>query len=157
MHEIWFDSDGNKIKLKDVFCRIENYVRSGGKIYVGTDSSGSLSGKTCLYATAICIHNDKMKLANYFFARTKEIGIETQTLRHKIEKEVNYSIDIGVILAERFPDAGIEIHADVGITKKSATRKFVDHIRGWILGSGFDYKIKPNSWASSSVADWHTK
>ena len=157
MHGIWFDSDGNKIELKDVFGRIENYVRLGGKIYIGTDSNGSLAGRTCLYATAICIHNDKMKLADYFFARTKERGTEAQSLRHKIEKEVNYSINIGVKLAERFPDAAIEIHADVGTTKKSATRKFVDHIRGWILGSGFALQIKPKSWASSSIADWHTK
>ena len=56
-----------------------------------------------------------------------------------------------------FPEAAIEIHADVGTTKRSATSKFVEFVRGWIRGSGFTAKVKPYSWASSTVADWHTK
>jgi predicted RNase H-related nuclease YkuK (DUF458 family) len=62
-----------------------------------------------------------------------------------------------MLLLDRFPEAAIEIHADVGTTKRSATSKFVEFVRGWIRGSGFTAKVKPYSWASSTVADWHTK
>jgi predicted RNase H-related nuclease YkuK (DUF458 family) len=30
-------------------------------------------------------------------------------------------------------------------------------VSGWICGMGFGLKVKPDSWASSSIADNHTK
>jgi len=30
-------------------------------------------------------------------------------------------------------------------------------VSGWVTGMGYDLKVKPDSWASSSIADNHTK
>jgi predicted RNase H-related nuclease YkuK (DUF458 family) len=30
-------------------------------------------------------------------------------------------------------------------------------VKGWVAGMGFPLKVKPESWASSSIADLHTK
>ena len=155
MYDTWFDSNSNKIELLQVFAKIKKYIQDGGKIYVGTDSM--LFSTKCIYATAICIHNADMKIANYFFARVSDYSEKSKSLQHKITQEVEYSIEVALLILEEFPTADIEIHADVGTSKRSATSKFVEFIRGWILGSGFTYKVKPHSWASSSVADWHTK
>ena len=43
------------------------------------------------------------------------------------------------------------------LTSPTSARFLVKQIRGWVTGLGFDCCIKPNSWASSDIADWHTK
>ena len=155
MYEAWFDSDGKEYDFQDVIKLITDYVDLGGTIYVGTDSM--LFTHKCVYATAICLHDCDMKVARYFFTKMRDKTPESKNLKHKITKEVSHSIDVAMLLLDRFPDAAIEIHADVGTSKRSATSKFVEFVRGWIRGSGFTAKVKPNSWASSTVADWHTK
>ena len=155
MHERWYDSDGNEYTLHKIIDCLSEYVKKGGKIYVGTDSM--LFTSSCVYASAICLHNPDLNVAKYYYSKARDRTGQSKNLKHKITQEVSYSIDIALFLLEHFPEASIEIHADVGASKKSATNKFVEFIRGWIIGSGFDYQIKPKSWASSSVADWHTK
>ena len=155
MHEQWYDSDGNEFTIDTIIDSMKDYVQRGGKIYVGTDSM--LLSANCIYASAICLHNQDMKIAKYFYCKARDCTGQSRSLKHKITQEVSYSIDIALFLLEQFPEADIEIHADVGSSKRSATSKFVEFIRGWIIGTGFDYQIKPKSWASSSVADWHTK
>ena len=155
MHDRWYDSDGNEFTIDKIVSAVADYVKKGGRVYVGTDSM--LFTSSCVYATAICLHDPDMKVAKYFYSRARDRTGQSKNLKHKITKEVSYSIEIALFLLERLPDADIEIHADVGNSKRSATSKFVEFIRGWIIGSGFDFKIKPYSWASSSVADWHTK
>ena len=155
MYEAWFDSDGKEYDFQDVIKSITDYTRMGGTIYVGTDSM--LFTHKCVYATAICLHDTDMKVTRYFYTKMRDKSPESKNLKHKITKEVNHSIDVAMLLLDRFPEAAIEIHADVGTTKRSATSKFVEFVRGWIRGSGFTAKVKPYSWASSTVADWHTK
>jgi len=33
----------------------------------------------------------------------------------------------------------------------------LDSMTGWVKAIGFDYKVKPYAWASSTIADIHTK
>ena len=80
-----------------------------------------------------------------------------EDLRSRIMKEVQNSLDISMNLMEKYPSAEIEVHVDIGTTKRSATRHFVDSISGWIKGVGFNCKVKPYSWAACSIADSHTK
>ena len=155
MYDSWFDSDGNELELEEIFISIKDYVDKNGTVYVGTDSQ--LFSTRCVYVTAICIHDADRHIAKYYFARQKDMSGDSKSLKYKITKEVSYSIEVALLVLEAFPDAAIEIHADVGTSKRSATRKFVEFIRGWIIGLGFDYQVKPHSWASSSVADWHTR
>ena len=66
----------------------------------------------------------------------------------KIFEEVDCSIEIAKTCAERFPQAKIEVHVDVGKTNRSRTRIYVDMLRGWVTGMGYLFKVKPYSWAS---------
>ena len=75
----------------------------------------------------------------------------------KILEEVMLAIQTAQYVVGVCPDAEIELHIDIGNTKKNETSKMVNLVKGWVLGTGFNYKIKPHSWASSSLADWHTK
>ena len=152
----WFTGSGEPISFNDVMLSMEAYVENGGKVFIGTDSQ--IKSDRCTFVTAICLHGKLDKhYATYFFNRQHLEKRGFETLRSRIMKEVQSSIDISMDLMEKYPLAEIEVHVDVGTTKRSATRQFVDTINGWVKGIGFKCKVKPYSWASSSIADSHTK
>ena len=139
-----------------MMSEISEYVSSGGKVFVGTDSQ--LKSDCCVFVNAICLHkNTGKKYAKYYFNRSRLENSDYKILRVRIMKEVQESIQIALDLMEMNPEMDLEVHVDIGRTQKSATRKFADSISGWLKGVGIPCKMKPYSWASSSVADWHTK
>ena len=156
MKDNWFTGSGKSITAESMFDIIDDYTCNGGKIFVGTDSQ--LNHNFCLFATAICLHGAKgTSGGRYFFKKQKKKNSSYKVLRYRILQEVKHSIDISFKLLEKYPDADIEVHVDIGQTAKSKTRVFVDTVSGWLSGVGFQCRIKPDSWASSSVADCHTK
>ena len=153
----WHTASGYQIEFRDILLEIEDYVKYGGKIFVGTDSQ--IKGDAVIFASTICLHGNvsNKKYATYFFNKTRFDRSESQELQKRIMQEVQLSIDLTMLLIKKYPDAEVEIHVDVGTTNKSKTRKYVDMINGWLMGMGIGCKMKPDSWASSSVADHHTK
>ena len=136
----WKDADGNDVDVEFIKKEIEDYVAQGGKIYVGTDSM--LFPNKCNFATVIAFHN---RSAQY---------VELQA---KILEEVSLAIQTAQFVLEMCPQADIELHIDIGTNKKrNATARFFKTIQGWVSGTGFDLRVKPDSWASS-LADGHTK
>ena len=152
---VWLDADGVEIEFEKILFHISEYTSCGKKIFVGSDSM--LYSKKCIFVTAICLHDNERRRSNYFYNRTKRDTKSCKNLRTRILKEVQSSIDVGIALSEYFENAEIEIHVDVGKTKRSATKPMGSSLTGWISSLGFEVKLKPESWASSSVADWHTK
>jgi len=152
---VWHDTDNVELTLDEVANLMKGYVESGCKIYVGSDSM--LTSKGCVFATVICVYGYHQKVSLYYYTKFKSKKSCYKNLRDKIMFEVDLSLQTAIKVKECFPHEYIEIHADVGSTSKSETRMFVDHVTGWIRGAGFGCKIKPKSWASSAVADWHTK
>jgi len=47
-----------------------------------------------------------------------------------------------------------QIHIDVG--QNGPTREMIKEVVGMVRGNGFKAKIKPESYAASSIADKHT-
>ena len=156
LNKSWLTGSGDPVLNKDMFQEISQYIREGGKVFVGTDSQIGSAG--CVFVTAICLHKACGKrYATYFYHRSKEKETYRGKLRFRIMKEVQKSVDVSLEILELYPNSDIEIHVDIGKTSRSQTRTFVDPVRGWLTGVGFGCKIKPNSWASSAVADHHTK
>ena len=155
MKSNWFNADGEKISFNDILIHAKKYVDAGKNIFIGSDSM--LYTKNCVFVTSICLHDDKNKRSNYFYRREKIQISNYNDLKTRIFKEVEDAIDVGFVLMESFSKTCIEIHIDIGKESRSKTNKFVDVITGWIKSLGFGVKLKPKSWAASSVADWHTK
>ena len=151
----WTDADGETITFNSMLEMIDDYVKSGKSIYIGSDSMRYTA--KCIFVTAICLHDNENRRSHYFYNRKKTDVSLFCDLRSRIFKEVQDSIEVGTMLADLFSAAPIEIHIDIGKSRKSRTRKYFDTISGWVKALGFDVKTKPHSWASSSVADWHTK
>ena len=75
----------------------------------------------------------------------------------RLLKEVELSIDIGYKILEENPNADIEIHIDANSKKGEPTARFADMLMGYAKGAGFKCKVKPEAWASNSIADKHSK
>ena len=81
-----------------------------------------------------------------------------QSLYNRILQEAERSIDIALKITEIFPDLNLEVHLDISAENKNEkTSPMTKMLMGYTIGSGFKCKIKPDSFAASSVADKHSK
>tara|TARA_A100001011_G_C14317845_1_gene848831 strand:- start:3681 stop:4142 length:462 start_codon:yes stop_codon:yes gene_type:complete len=150
----WHDADGKPITDHDLNLSLKDYIGSNGIIYVGTDSM--LYSTNCNFASVIALYDPVLNIAKYYFKKQKLDSKIYKNLQVKIMNEVSLSLETAQYILDNYPDAVIEIHVDIGTSSKSKTRSMFSHVKGWIQGAGFDFKVKPNAW-SSDIADWHTK
>ena len=138
-----------------MICASLDWLQPEGKIICANNVVSYLRDITDRGLT-ISIGSDSMQIANYFYQKEKSFDSKFKQLEVKILKEVEYSIVIANAIKEKIFNANIEIHVDIGAEKRNATRHLVENSRGWIISSGYIFKMKPESWAAS-IADWHTK
>ena len=124
------------------------------RLIIGTDSQ--LRDDTT-FVTVVIVHHEG-KGARYFYTKQKERKMDS--LRQRILYEASLSLNLAARLAERLSrnghaDLNVEIHLDVG--REGETRELIREVVGRVAGSGFDAKIKPESYGASTVADKHTK
>ena len=151
----WFDADGNPQGLTIIKREILDYTKNGGTIYVGADSM--LNSKVCSFASVIAFHDSAQNVAKYYYKKIKSKEVKYTDVKLKILEEVNLAVQCAHFIITFCPDARLEIHVDIGTKKANLTSKFYSLIKGWVDGLGYILKVKPESWASSSIADWHTK
>jgi hypothetical protein len=144
--------------LDQVFGDIVAFIREDPsaqhKLIIGTDSQVR---DEVTYVTAIVIHR-LGKGARYYYHR--QLQRRLPSLRQRILLETSYSLGVASKLTEMLSRRGyqgfnIEIHLDIG--QNGDTRDLIREIVGMVSGSGFDAKIKPDSFGASSVADKYTK
>lgn len=141
-----------------MFREIIGYVRESPeaayRVIVGTDSQ--LREDTS-FVTAVIVHRVG-KGARYFYYREREPF--SRSLRQRIFYEAARSLDVAGQLAARlaangYADFDIEIHLDIG--HHGETKNLIREVVGMVTGSGFDARIKPDSFGASKVADKYTK
>jgi len=152
--EIWNTGSGSTIKFCEMIVFINSHIKAGEKIFIGSDSQ--LSSSSCRFATAICLYT-KSSGGIYFFKKHTVKNKKLLNLKLRMLEEAQRTLETAFKILEKSPEADIELHLDIGMSEKSKTRKYVDELRGWILSSGFECKVKPNAWASASIADKHSK
>lgn len=147
-----------KLSLKrvihELLCFINEEKNRNYKIIIGTDSSGRNNDEKIDFVTALVIHRIG-KGGRYFWARNYKNNLNT--LRQRIYQEVAFSLELAQELIKNFePEKlkqNLEIHIDVG--QNGQTREMIKEVVGMVRGSGFNYRIKPESYAASTVADKH--
>tara|TARA_Y100000385_G_scaffold274537_1_gene317851 strand:+ start:423 stop:914 length:492 start_codon:yes stop_codon:yes gene_type:complete len=150
----WKDCDGKDYDDEFIKKEIKEYVAQGGRVYVGTDSM--LLTHKCNFASVIAFHSRELNIARYYYKRFKTDSLKYKELQVKILEEVALAIQTAQFVLKLCPEADVELHIDIGTKKRNATARLFNAVHGWVLGTGFDLKVKPNSWASS-LADGHTK
>lgn len=84
-------------------------------------------------------------------------------IRVKLREETKESLEIAEELVnilqdnevyhEMFLNIPIQLHIDAGNTDKNKTKMLISELVGWVVASGYDACIKPDSYAASSIAD----
>ncbi len=146
------------LSFDEMFADIRRYVSEDPdgtyRLIVGTDSRAR---EEITFVSAVVIHRVG-KGARYYYEKRKHKPLAS--LRQRIYYETALSLDLGGKIASRLAHDGwsnldIEIHLDIG--QEGATRSMIREVVGMVTGSGFDAKIKPDSYGASAVADKHTK
>lgn len=125
-------------------------------IAVGTDSQ--MIGKKFQFISVISIHRVG-KGGIYFYNKEMvpraKFPVQNQKLR--MFDEVSRSIALGLYLKDEEKIVP-EIHVDASPPNKGEfTSKFSDQLRGYVVSCGFEFVLKPTSYAAMAIADKHTK
>jgi predicted RNase H-related nuclease YkuK (DUF458 family) len=120
------------------------------KVCIGTDSQ--VYGKITEFATVIVflregrggfmfIQNDKMR--------------SNMSIKERMLLEVSKSIEIAYAICDLldFYDVDLEVHADINTNPQFKSNAALSEAMGYILSMGFQFKAKPDAFASSSCAN----
>jgi len=152
----WHTAAGDQISAEEMQDVIRRHVFSGGRLFVGCDSN--INGATCTYVTAICLYDPATATGGrYFFNREKIPVNPRMPLKLRLMEEATRSIETSLDLQGLIPSAQIEVHLDVSEHKDNPSSVVADQVSGYARAAGFNFKLKPDSWASSCVADEHTR
>jgi hypothetical protein len=153
---MWYTGSGNVIEYEQIVTLVKEHSRNNGSVFIGTDSF--LKSDSCVFSTAICLHGADGQRGGRYFIRRNKLKSGHIPLAARMTEEVHRSVEAGMKLVEQGVNVRIEIHIDVsGPNASAATSKYSDMLTGYAKGAGFDAKVKPNSWASSAIADKHSK
>jgi predicted RNase H-related nuclease YkuK (DUF458 family) len=133
------------------------------KVSIGTDSQRS--GGRYKFATVILItvrenlgdsvsigRGGKIISSTYHL---KVHGKNKESINERMLMEVSKSIEVAYDIAPLLDSYNIkmEIHADINPDPKWESNKALSQAIGYILGMGYEFKVKPESWAASYVGD----
>ncbi|TXG79832.1 MAG: hypothetical protein E6R13_09330 [Spirochaetes bacterium] len=135
------------------------------KVSVGTDSQKS--GKfTYKFATVILITTSEdlgggvtvgrggMIIAATYYHDFKQANSK-ELVNERMVFEVGKSVEVAYEIAPLLDlyDIKMEIHADINPDPKHESNKALQQAVGYILGMGYEFKVKPEAWAASNAAD----
>jgi len=159
----FFNPTKGNLKIKKVIEELFNYISEKPEkfydIIVGCDSS---SGQEPHFPLAVVILRVG-EGGRFFLKKNTYKGRKFFNWKTRILEEVLLSCQLALYLRENFEkkieDSKQEnihyqfryIHADVGENGK--TKDMIKEVTGLIKGTGFEPKIKPESFAASTVAD----
>jgi len=161
----FYNPTRGNLKSDQVIGEILNYISEKPEkfydIIVGCDSS---SGEEPHFPVAVVILR-KGEGGRFFL---KKIGYQNRKFynwKERILEEVLLSCELALRLKENFEKKIKDyprslnyqfryIHADIG--ENGQTKDMIREVIGLIRGNGFEPKIKPESFAASTVADRYT-
>jgi len=141
----WRRLNGDKIELpikeaveKTIIKEIEAGYKL--KVCIGTDSQ--VRGNVVEFASVIVFLREKKGGFMFIHSYKKE-----QTMSKSVE--VAYGL---CDLLDKY-NVALEVHADINTDPHFQSNIALKEAMGYILGMGFEFKAKPDAFASSSCAD----
>jgi len=120
------------------------------KVCIGTDSQ--VRGGVVEFASVIVFLREK-KGGFMFISNFKDE--RTMSLRERMILEVGRSIEVAYGLCDLLDkhNVALEVHADINTDPHFKSNVALKEAMGYIMGMGFEFKAKPDAFASSSCAD----
>jgi predicted RNase H-related nuclease YkuK (DUF458 family) len=153
----WTTGSNQQIDFYEILKVMKEHIIRGARVFIGSDSF--ISSKKVCFASAVCLYGSDLG-GRYFFFKEYENKKPHDILISRITEETRRSLEIACFLMEEysFDPSLIELHLDVSpFAAGNATSKFSDMLKGYVQGYGFDFRLKPDAWASQSIADKHSK
>ena len=85
-----------------------------------------------------------------------QIVTQEMAIRERMIQEVSKSVSLAYELSDiwdKYSDVALEIHADINTDASFKSNVALKEAMGYIKGMGYEFKAKPNAFASSSCAD----
>lgn len=151
----WRRLNGQPIEniLEAVESSILQEIADGNKIKICVGSDSQMHANSCEFATVIVFIREKR--GGFIFV-SKSICPQYQgSLKQRMLEEVNFSVQIAYPLCsilERY-EIPMEVHVDINSDPHFESNIALKEAMGYILGMGFEFKAKPDAYASSSCAN----
>ena len=120
---------------------------SNKRVFIGCDSKEK--NKNTIFACVI-IHDRK-----YYY--TKILLGEFKSYHDRLREEVNIVMSLAFYVFDVNPNLNLELHYDISQNPKMFSNKILRYASSYAESCNFKWKAKPNAWASTDIADWHTK
>lgn len=151
-----------EIELEEIPSKILDYMQKMKHydiplhIVVGTDSQNFDKTKVVSVIAVTCEGHGGIFF--YEIERIKRINDVRMKLTEETTRSLNIMTKLVEILekkeyAELRENSTLAIHVDAGWSDKGKTKELIPMLVGWIKACGYDCKVKPDSFASSSIAD----
>ena len=155
MHMVWRKFSGEVISIpiaEHVKKCIEEETAKNNKlkVYIGTDSQVKQS--VTEFATVIVFLREKN--GGFMFIHNEKTN-QSLHIKERMLLEVSKSVEIAYSLCDLFieHDVEMEVHADINTNSQFKSNEALKDAMGYIMGMGFAFKAKPDSFASSCCAD----
>ena len=159
----WFSggSQGSQATWEEILDLLKTVQPD--QLWIGTDSH--LKQQDFVFATALVIckeaETQSERLRLYYIHRSRvplhhykdHIG---SGLRRRLVDEVQRSVDLALAVEA---ETGLKatVHVDVNPSEVHKSGRYAKQLSNYVKGCGFEVEIKPDAWASSGVADKHSK
>ena len=153
----WNTGSKTKVDYNTIILQIKEHSKQNGTVYIGTDSF--FIKNKCIFSTAICLYGaDKQKGGRYFYTKTSLNKNKFPELSIRMIKEAENTINLANHIVELIPSAKLELHLDISPQEKNeGTSHLANMLVGYVKGSGYECRIKPDAFAAASIADKHSK
>src|SRR3989338_7841085 len=148
-----------KVTLEQLKTIISSFMAENKKatyeIIVGSDSQ-KVKNNVYDFVSALIVH--RVGWGGIYFWK-REVQDKKISLKERIYQEATMSLQTSENFVMFFKQNGIskyniQIHVDIG--PNGATREMITEVTSMVRGSGYDVKIKPDSFGASKVADRYT-
>lgn len=151
----WRKFDGQRIEIPIQDAVEKTIIREkelGNKLKVCIGSDSQVRGGCVEYATVIVFLREK-KGGFMFIQNSREN--RKMSLRERMIFEVSKSIEVAYALCDLLDkhNVELEVHADINTDPHFESNIALKEAMGYILSMGFEFKAKPDAFASSSCAD----
>jgi predicted RNase H-related nuclease YkuK (DUF458 family) len=156
----WLDNTGKRFTNEEVLKKIVTALNDGQnehQIIVGTDSNAN--GRQYKFVTVLAIYKVG-KGGDYYYLASHEPRATFRGGNHKMRlfQEVAKSIEVADMIRDVSGITVTEIHVDASPSDlNDFSSEFSDQLKGYVIASGYNVKIKPMSWVANCVADKHSK
>ena len=156
---VWLAPDRQSITKSELFEWLRKETKTKQfeetRLFVGTDSN--IMGLRFKFISVVCFYTVG-KGGMYFYSinwKPREQYRGNQQAR--MFEEASISIDLANQIQETL-GLKSEIHIDASPKEaKQFTSGFSDNLKSYVVNSGYDCKLKPESIAAFTIADKHTR